>query len=164
MKKFLAICLTLAMLLGCMTFVTVSAAGSDIMINNCDAYDGGTNDYMTGVKATRLVDTDDKTEGAGSWSSNHEGDLAVGSFQRRTITAPIDATAAKALCFDLYVADASKLNGIDRVTAGLPPAYSPTRLSVDYASGERLYFQTNGDPKVEWPRALLEIFLEPAGY
>ena len=112
MKKFLAICLTLAMLLGCMTFVTVSAAGSDIMINNCDAYDGGTNDYMTGVKATRLVDTDDKTEGAGSWSSNHEGDLAVGSFQRRTITAPIDATAAKALCFDLYVDDASKLNGI----------------------------------------------------
>ncbi len=56
----------------------------------------------------------------------------------------------------------AKLNGIDRVTAGLPPAYSPTWLSVDYASGERLYFQMNGDPKAEWPRALLEIFLGSA--
>ena len=53
----------------------------------------------------------------------------------------------------------AKLNGIDRVTAGLPPAFSPTRLSVDYASGERLYFQMNGRPDAEWPAALLEIFL-----
>ena len=58
----------------------------------------------------------------------------------------------------------AKSNGIDRVPAGLPPAYSPTRLSVDYASGERLYFQMNGDPKAEWPRALLEIFLESVGH
>ena len=56
----------------------------------------------------------------------------------------------------------AKLNGIDRVTAGLPPAYSPTWLSVDYASGERLYFQMNGKPEAEWPRALLEIFLGSA--
>ena len=54
----------------------------------------------------------------------------------------------------------AKFNGVDRVTAGLPPAYSPTWLSVDYASGERLYFQMNGRPEVEWPRALLELFLE----
>ena len=58
----------------------------------------------------------------------------------------------------------TKLNGIDRVTAGLPPAYSPTRLSVDYASGEFLYFQMNGRPEAEWARALLELFLEPAGH
>ena len=57
----------------------------------------------------------------------------------------------------------AKLNGIDRVTAGLPPAYSPTRLSVDYASGERLYFQMNGRPEAEWPRALLKLFRGHAG-
>ena len=56
----------------------------------------------------------------------------------------------------------AKSNGIDRVTAGLPPQFSPTRLSVDYASGERLYFQMNGKPEAEWPRALLEIFLGSA--
>ena len=53
----------------------------------------------------------------------------------------------------------AKLNGIDRVTAGLPPAYSPARLNADYASGERLYFRSNGDPRAEWPKALLKIFL-----
>ena len=58
----------------------------------------------------------------------------------------------------------AKLNGIDRVTAGLPPAYSPARLSADYASGERLYFQMHGRPEAEWPQALLEIFLESVGY
>ena len=58
----------------------------------------------------------------------------------------------------------AKSNGIDRVTAGLPPRFSPTRLSVDYASGERLYFQMNGDPKAEWPRVLLELFLESVGH
>lgn len=53
----------------------------------------------------------------------------------------------------------AKFNGIDRVTAGLPPRFSPSRLCVDYASGERLYFQMNGDPGAEWPKALLDSFL-----
>ena len=51
------------------------------------------------------------------------------------------------------------LNGIDRVTAGLPPMFGPCRMSVDYASGERLYFQKNSRPQEGWPRAMLEIFL-----
>lgn len=54
----------------------------------------------------------------------------------------------------------AKLNGIDRVTAGLPPQFSPVRLRVDYASGECLYFQRNGDPKAEWSKAMLDAFLK----
>lgn len=54
----------------------------------------------------------------------------------------------------------AKSNGIDRVTAGLPPQFNPSRLRVDYASGERLYFQMNGDPGAEWPKAMLDIFLK----
>lgn len=50
-------------------------------------------------------------------------------------------------------------NGVDRVTSGLPPAYAPTWLKAEYASGERLYFQTNGDPDSPWTAAILEIFL-----
>lgn len=53
-----------------------------------------------------------------------------------------------------------KLNGVDRVTAGLPPWFSPSRLSVEYASGERLFFHMNGDPQAGWPKAMLDIFLE----
>ena len=57
----------------------------------------------------------------------------------------------------------AKLNGIDRVTAGLPPAHSPTRLSVDYASGERLYFHMDGDPEADWARELRNLFLKALG-
>ena len=52
-----------------------------------------------------------------------------------------------------------KRNGVDRVTSGLPPQYGPARLKAEYASGERLYFQTNGDPDSPWTAAILEIFL-----
>lgn len=52
-----------------------------------------------------------------------------------------------------------KFNGVDRVTSGLPPEYSPTRLKAEYASGERLYFRTNGNPDSPWTAAILGIFL-----
>ncbi|MBR3880183.1 MAG: hypothetical protein IKJ34_01095 [Mailhella sp.] len=53
----------------------------------------------------------------------------------------------------------AKLNGRDRVTAGLPPSFSPTRLRVEYASGEHLYFQMNGDPEANWIREVTDLFL-----
>ena len=55
--------------------------------------------------------------------------------------------------------DLAALNGTDRLTAGLPPVFGPCRMSVDYASGERLYFQRNSRPEEGWPRAMLDIFL-----
>ena len=96
-----------------------------------------------------------RREGSGGVSVSVEGAVRE---QAQADSAFLDAVQKIIDRFEL-----AKLNGIDRVTAGLPPAYSPTRLSVDYASGERLYFQMNGDPRAGWPRALLEIFLESAG-
>ena len=55
--------------------------------------------------------------------------------------------------------DLAALNGTDRLIAGLPPVFGPCRMSVDYASGERLYFQRNSRPEEGWPRAMLDIFL-----
>ena len=52
-----------------------------------------------------------------------------------------------------------KRNGMDRVTSGLPYQFSPCSLRVAYASGERLYFRSNGNPREEWPKSLLKIFL-----
>ena len=52
----------------------------------------------------------------------------------------------------------TKRNGVDRITSGLPPQYGPTWLKAEYASGERLYFQTNGDPDSPWTAAILGIF------
>lgn len=60
-----------------------------------------------------------------------------------------------------------KLNGVDSVTQGLPSEYGPCSLSVDYASGERLYFQIDGDPDARWCRDLKELFFQVfagAGY
>ena len=59
--------------------------------------------------------------------------------------------------------DLAALNGTDRLIAGLPPVFGPCRMSVDYASGERLYFQRNSRPEEGWPRAILEIFLRTFG-
>ena len=96
-----------------------------------------------------------KKDSSGGVSVSVEG---AGKEEAQAESAFLDAVQEVIDRFEL-----AKLNGIDRVTAGLPPAYSPTSLSVDYASGERLYFQMNGKPEAEWPRALLEIFLESDG-
>ena len=95
-----------------------------------------------------------KKDSSGGVSVSVEG---AGKEEAQADSAFLDAVQEVIERFEL-----AKLNGIDRVTAGLPPAYSPTWLSVDYASGERLYFQMNGRPEAEWPRALLEIFLGSA--
>lgn len=60
-----------------------------------------------------------------------------------------------------------KLNGVDSVTQALPPEYGPCSLSVDYVSGERLYFQIDGNPDARWCRDLKELFFQVfagAGY
>ena len=95
-----------------------------------------------------------KKDGSGGVSVSVEGAVQE---QAQADSAFLDAVQKIIDRFEL-----AKLNGIDRVTAGLPPQFSPTRLSVDYASGERLYFQMNGDPGAEWPRALFELFLGAA--
>ena len=122
---------------------------------------------ITALDASFWLEDDDASR-SGRWElqafKGSSGGVAViigGAVQGQALA---DAAFLDAVQDVLDRFKLAKLNGIDRVTAGLPPAYSPTRLSVDYASGERLYFQMNGDPKAEWPRALLEIFLESVGH
>ena len=57
----------------------------------------------------------------------------------------------------------ARLNGFDEVTSGLPYEYAPCSLSVDYASGERLYFHMDGDPEAAWARELRNLFLKALG-
>jgi len=45
------------------------------------------------------------------------------------------------------------------VTSGLPVQYSSCSLSVDYASGELLYFRMDGDPEAKWAYELRKLFL-----
>ena len=55
--------------------------------------------------------------------------------------------------------DLPRRNGFDVVTSGLPFEYAPCSLSVDYASGERLYFHKDGDPRSAWANDLKALFL-----
>lgn len=55
--------------------------------------------------------------------------------------------------------DLVRRNGFDEVTSGLPFECAPCSLSVDYASGERLYFCMDGDPEALWARDLKTLFL-----
>lgn len=49
-------------------------------------------------------------------------------------------------------------NGIDRVTGGLPPDYGPWSLTATYASGEKISFYEDGDPRAEWTKAFRKLF------
>jgi len=53
-----------------------------------------------------------------------------------------------------------RLNGISQTTSGLPVEFSPCSLTVDYASGERLYFCLDNDPEAEWAKAMHKLFLQ----
>ena len=52
----------------------------------------------------------------------------------------------------------AQYNGVDRVTAGLPPEFQSCTFEVTYASGEELAFTMNGDPFYEWGEELYNIF------
>ncbi len=51
-----------------------------------------------------------------------------------------------------------KLNGENRVTAGLPPEFQPCYLEVEYTSKERLYFRHDNDPMAKWAQGFYDIF------
>ena len=51
-----------------------------------------------------------------------------------------------------------KDNGVDRVTAGLPPEFQPCVLEVNYESGEKLRFRYDNDPDARWATNFYDIF------
>lgn len=51
-----------------------------------------------------------------------------------------------------------KLNGTSEYTSGLPVEYSPMNLSVDYESGEHLFFCKDGYPTSKWARDFVKLF------
>ena len=74
----------------------------------------------------------------------------------------IECTVPETIFKDIYDVirgnNLFRLNGEDCYTAGLPPEYQPESLTAEFDSGEKLYFQTNGDPFASWTAELAEIF------
>lgn len=53
----------------------------------------------------------------------------------------------------------SKLNGTDKCTPELSAPYSPMFFKADYASGDRIYFNVDGNPEELWCNEFAEYFL-----
>ena len=73
-------------------------------------------------------------------------------------SAPADKELLDALQAIIDECKLAEWNGEYRITAGLPPEYQPSTLTVNYASGEKLTFTLNNEPSWEWSRATYLAF------
>lgn len=76
------------------------------------------------------------------------------------VSFPADATLLTALQTVIDEQKLAAMNGVDKITAGLPPEYQACTLRVNYASGEMLKFTVNNDPEAEWAEAIYTVFAE----
>ncbi len=56
--------------------------------------------------------------------------------------------------------DLAKLNGIDKITAGLPPEFEECDFCAEYDTGESIRFSENSDPSSEWGRELIDYLAD----
>lgn len=54
--------------------------------------------------------------------------------------------------------DLAKANGVNKITAGLPPEYEECDFTAVYDSGESISFAENSDPSSDWGRELIDYF------
>ena len=178
MKKILSLLLLAAAALG--TFLALGGCGGisrpasgDIMD---DCVDGGVTrnhsyDAPKVILSKEIAALDanfflyDEDGGGKSWSFavRREGEVVLLSEKRRgrdVVEKPVDSAFLSEVNSVIMKHDLARMNGFDEVTSGLPYEYAPCSLSVDYASGERLYFHKDGDPESAWARELRNLFLE----
>ena len=171
MKKLLTLFLFAATSLGTLfTFGGYSRSG------DTDCMDGGVTrrhsyDAPKVILSTEIVALDTnfflyEEDGSGGtrWSFSvrrKEGGFLL-SVRKRSCDA-VEKAVSKAFLKEVHDVivknDLPRWNGFDEVTSGLPVQYSSCSLSVDYVSGERLYFRMDGDPEAEWARQLKTLFL-----
>ncbi|MBQ2645774.1 MAG: hypothetical protein IJG53_05555 [Eggerthellaceae bacterium] len=83
-------------------------------------------------------------------------ELATYDGGHRVITGPETALAVRDILDEHGLI---AMNGIDRVTQGLPSEFQPIFLNADFASGEHLHFVVNGYPRnCDWGLALKRLF------
>lgn len=130
--------------------------------------DGGTTD-KTDYSAPKEIASKEIAEYSvnfcleGEWAPGHENVFykfevkpdAAGKLTATESETGVSSAADKELCDALQkVIDDYKLvsmNGEYRITAGIDPSlYGPRKLSVIYASGEKLTFTNDNDPYDEW--------------
>ena len=181
MKKLLSLLLLAAAALG--TFLALGGCAGSSCANSgdCadDCVDGGVTrrssyDAPKVIHSTEPVGLDtnfflyDEGGGGTGWffAVRREGDnflLSVKKRGRDVVEKPVDRAFLSEVNSVIMKHDLARLNGFDEVTSGLPFEYAPCSLSVDYASGERLYFHKDGNPESVWAQELRNLFLKALG-
>ncbi|MBO4337795.1 MAG: hypothetical protein J5842_06950, partial [Lachnospiraceae bacterium] len=82
----------------------------------------------------------------------------IASEERSGVSAAADDELLSGICDIIDKNNLVAKNGLYDVTAGLPPEFQECTLTVDYASGERLYFTENNDPSAAWAVELYDLF------
>ena len=171
MKKLITLFLFAATSLG-----TLLSFGGCTRSGDADCMDGGVTrkhsyDAPKVIHSTEIValDTnfflyDDDGSGGTGWSFSVRRDggsflLSVRKRGRDAVEKAVSKDFLKEVHAVILKHDLPRRNGFDEVTSGLPFEYAPCSLSVDYASGERLYFHKDGDPRSAWASDLKALFL-----
>ena len=181
MKKLLSLLFLAAASLGTLLALGGCAGSSRADSVDCadDCIDGGVTrrssyDAPKAIQSTEPVALDtnfflyDEDGGGTGWffAVRREGDSFLLSVKKRGRDA-VEKSVSKAFLSEVNSVimkhDLTRLNGFDEVTSGLPFEYAPCSLSVDYASGERLYFHKDGNPEADWARELRNLFLKALG-
>ena len=87
-----------------------------------------------------------------------DGRVTLAETDYYNVSAEVDGKVAEEAAALIRKYDLAASNGVNRVTAGLPPEYQPCSLTADYASGEVLSFRKDGDPEDEAMKAFRKLF------
>ena len=174
MKKLLSLLLVAAASLG--AFLSLGGCGLFGRSHDTDCMDGGVTrrhsyDAPKVILSTEIVALDTnfflyEEDGSGGtrWSFSVRRDrgdfhLSVRKRGRDAVETVVSKDFLKEVHDVIVKHDLVRRNGFDEVTSGLPVQYSSCSLSVDYASGERLYFRMDGEPDAAWAQELKSLFL-----
>ncbi len=178
MKKILSILLVAAASLG--AFFALGGCGLTGRSSDTDCVDGGVTrrhsyDAPKVIHSAEIVALDtnffllDWEEGGYSRGGRHWAFSVRREGEGFLLTARPRGQEARAVAVDeaflsevhavILKHDLPRWNGFDEVTSGLPFQYSSCSLGVDYASGERLYFRMDGNPRSAWASDLKALFL-----
>ena len=182
MKKIFSLLLLVAASLGTFLALGGCAGSSRANSSDCadDCIDGGVTrrssyDAPKVIRSAEIVALDtnffllDREEGGHGRGGRHWAFEVRREGEAFLLTARPRGQEARAVAVDeaflrevhavILKHDLPRRNGFDEVTSGLPVQYSSCSLSVDYASGERLYFRKDGDPRSAWAGDLKALFL-----
>ena len=162
--------------------VAVACTISLFGLFGCDAapipepIEGGTVTDKTDPDAPRVIESKDITEYHahfmlyGEWAPGlpdafftfdvapDENGVLVASELATGVSAPADEELLAALQTVIDEQELASNNGRYRVTAGLPPEFSPCTVNVEYASGENLSFTENNEPDARWAKETYLVF------